>query len=34
VVAGGLWTMIGYEALRFAAARDDVRHAEGDMPPS
>jgi len=29
-----LWTMIGYEATRFAAARDRVRHDEGSSPPS
>lgn len=29
-----LWAMIGYEATRFANARDAVRHGAYDMPPS
>jgi low temperature requirement protein LtrA len=29
-----LWTMIAYEAVRFAAARDVVRHGEGTTPPA
>jgi low temperature requirement protein LtrA len=29
-----LWALIGYEATRFAAARDAVRHAGHDLPPS
>jgi hypothetical protein len=29
-----LWSMIAYEAVRFAAARDVVRHGEGMTPPA
>jgi low temperature requirement protein LtrA len=29
-----LWAMIGYEATRFAAARDQVRHEASQSPPS
>jgi low temperature requirement protein LtrA len=29
-----LWALITYEATRFAAARDAVRHGDHDRPPS
>ncbi len=29
-----LWTLMAYEAIRFADARDRVRHNLGDTPPS
>jgi low temperature requirement protein LtrA len=34
VVTGVLWTLIAYEAIRFADGRDQVRHAQGDRTPS
>jgi low temperature requirement protein LtrA len=34
VLTAVLWSMIGYEAVRFAAARDVVRHQSGNEPPA
>jgi low temperature requirement protein LtrA len=34
MTAGSMVALITYEANRFAEGRDQVRHAEGDMPPS
>jgi len=34
VVTGLLWSLIAYEAIRFADGRDQVRHAQGNRTPS
>jgi low temperature requirement protein LtrA len=33
LVTAVLWAMIAFEALHFSAARDQIRHADGDLSP-